>query len=193
MMVTVDNYLDRLRACLELFPKARVCELVSILAKCRDKGGTIFTMGNGGSGATASHFVCDINKGTSVDGIARFRAICLNDNMPTLLAYANDVGYDDIFVEQLHNFLEPADVVIGFSGSGNSANVLKAVDFANQWGALTVGITGFDGGQLAKKVALPLVIEIDDMQVVEDMHLMVAHILMQCLVGIDSLVEVADV
>ena len=100
-------------------------------------------MGNGGSGASASHAAGDLNKGVSYGREKRFRVISLNDNLATLTAYANDVSYVDVFVEQLKNFLRPGDLVIAISGSGNSPNVLKAIEYANQQGAITVGLTGF--------------------------------------------------
>jgi len=149
-----------------------------------ENGGQIFTMGNGGSGSTASHLVCDLNKGVSLNNSRKFRAICLNDNMPTLLAYANDVSYDYVFIEQLKNFMNEGDVVIGFSGSGNSENVLKAVEYANENGGVTVGFSGFDGGKLAKIVNYSLVVPINDIQKCEDIHLILCHLIMQTMVNL---------
>ena len=120
-------------------------------------------MGNGGSGSTASHFACDINKGSCFELNKKFKVICLNDNMPTILAYANDLSYDKIFVEQLKNFLQEGDVVIGISGSGNSETVLQAVSYAKEHGARTVGLSGFDGGTLARIADVPLIAAINDM------------------------------
>ena len=105
---------------------------------------SIFTMGNGGSGATASHWVCDLNKGAGLVGSKRFRVLCLNDNVPSLMAYANDMSYEDIFVEPLKNYLKEGDLVIAFSGSGNSENVLKAMVYANEAGGKTIGFSGFE-------------------------------------------------
>jgi len=139
----------------------------------------VFTMGNGGSGATASHFICDLNKGISCDGWKRIRGICLNDNVPSILAYANDMSYSDIFCEQLKNYMKEGDVVIGFSGSGNSENVIKAMIYANENKGITIGFTGFDGGKLAKVVKYSLNVPIKDMQKSEDVHLMLCHLIMQ--------------
>lgn len=139
----------------------------------------IFTMGNGGSGATAAHLVCDLNKGVSFGQRKKFKAICLNDNLPTLLAYANDVSYSDIFCEQLKNFMLEEDIVIGFSGSGNSENVLKAIEYANKNGGITIGFSGFDGGRLSKITKFSLVVPINDMQKCEDIHLILCHLIMQ--------------
>ncbi len=141
----------------------------------------IFIMGNGGSGVTASHFACDINKGVSFGFEKKFKVICLNDNIATILAYANDNTYDDIFVEQLKNFLKPNDIVIGISGSGNSNNVIKAIEYANSLKTMSVAFTGFDGGELAKIAMLPLIVPVHDMQKVEDIHLILTHIIMQIL------------
>ena len=111
----------------------------------------------------------------------KFKVICLNDNIPTMLAYANDLSYQSVFVEQLKNFLQSGDVVIGISGSGNSENVIRALMFAKEKGARTIGLTGFDGGKLARVADIPFVVDINDMQKVEDVHMIVVHILMQYL------------
>ncbi|GBD96586.1 MAG TPA: SIS domain-containing protein [Nitrospirae bacterium] len=175
------DYLDQLKELLDIFPHERFEEIGQALMSAYDKEKQVFIMGNGGSGSTASHFTCDINKGCCYDLEKKFKVICLNDNMPTILAYANDVSYNNIFVEQLRNLLQPGDVVIGISGSGNSENVLLALSYAKQKGARTIGLTGFDGGRLAHIVDLPFVAAIDDMQKVEDMHMIVVHMLMQYL------------
>jgi D-sedoheptulose 7-phosphate isomerase len=133
-------------------------------------------MGNGGSGATASHFTGDFNKGLSFHKARRFRFICLNDNYATFAAYANDVGYEDVFVEPLKNFLAEGDLVIGISGSGNSPNVLKAVEYANDHGAVTLGLTGYDGGKLKTLARHGVHIPIADMQVTEDLHMVLDHL-----------------
>ena len=154
-------------------------EVVNVVLEAYEGGHQIFMMGNGGSGSTASHFACDINKGASVGLEKRFRATCLNDNVPTMLAYANDSSYEDIFVEQLKNCLKPGDVVIGVSGSGNSKNVLRAIEYANSNAGKSIGFTGFDGGQLAKVAQKGIIVPVNDMQKVEDIHLVLAHMLMQ--------------
>jgi len=153
--------------------------LVHVLLEAHERRQHIFVMGNGGSGATAAHFACDINKGCCLDLEKKFKVICLNDNLPTLLAYANDLSYESIFVEQMKNFFVPGDVVIGISGSGNSENVLKAVAYANQNGGKTAGLSGFSGGKLARLAQIPFVAPIHDMQKVEDVHLILVHMIMQ--------------
>lgn len=177
----VLNYLSELKEALETVPLDRFEEMVNVILCAYEGGRLIFVMGNGGSGATASHFTCDINKGACFDLEKRFKVICLNDNVPTMLAYSNDVSYEDVFVEQLKNFMEPDDVVIGISSSGNSKNVLKAVEYARRKGAKTIGLTGFDGGKLAGMVDVPMVVKTKDMQKVEDTHLILTHMIMQIL------------
>jgi D-sedoheptulose 7-phosphate isomerase len=175
------EYLNQLKDLLDVFPHEHFDEIGKVLISAYDKEKQIFIMGNGGSGSTASHFACDINKGCCFDVEKKFKVICLNDNIPTMLAYANDVSYDKVFVEQLKNFLQPGDVVIGISGSGNSENVLQAVSYAKEKGAKTIGLTGFDGGKLSHMVDMPLIAAVNDMQKVEDVHMIVVHMLMQYL------------
>lgn len=175
------QYLEQLKKLIESFPHKQFKKIADMLIWAYKHDKQIFIMGNGGSGATASHFVCDINKGACLNLDKRFKVICLNDNIPSILAYANDLSYADIFVEQLKNFLQFEDVVIGISGSGNSENVIRAVSYAKEKGAKTIGLTGFNGGRLSQIVDIPLVIDIKDMQKIEDLHLIVVHMLMQYL------------
>ena len=140
------------------------------------------TMGNGGSASTASHFVCDFNKGLSYGFSApRYKFICLNDSLPSLTAYSNDVSYEDAFLEQLKNFFRAGDVVVGISGSGNSKNVLKAIEYANANGGISVGLTGYNGGELKKIAQISVHVPIDDMQVAEDAHMMLDHLAMSAI------------
>lgn len=173
------EYLDELKGLLDAFPHERFEEIAKTLLSVYDDERQIFIMGNGGSGSTASHFACDINKGCCFNIEKKFKVICLNDNVPTMLAYANDLSYDKVFVEQLKNFLQPGDVVIGISGSGNSENIIQAVSYAKENQAKTIGLTGFDGGRLAQLVDIPLIAAINDMQKVEDVHMIVVHMIMQ--------------
>lgn len=146
------------------------------LVKAYKKENNIFIFGNGGSGLTASHFASDLNKGVSYGKRKRFKVIPLADNIATIMAYANDVSYEDIFVEQLKNFLTTGDIVIGISGSGNSKNVLKAITYANKKGNTTVGLTGFDGGLLKKIAKISVNANVNCMQKSEDIHLITAHL-----------------
>jgi D-sedoheptulose 7-phosphate isomerase len=172
----ISAYFDRIKATLDRVSREEVNKLLGLLLDALEGGRTVFMMGNGGSAATASHYAADFNKGLSYGKARRFRFICLSDNVPTLTAYANDVSYDEVFVEQLRNFLEPGDLVIAISGSGNSRNVLKAIEYANSSGAITVGLTGYDGGELKRIARHGVHIPIDDMQVTEDLHMVLDHL-----------------
>lgn len=155
----------------------RTDKLASILTKARENKNTIFIMGNGGSAATASHFVGDLLKSTIVGGPHRFKAISLTDNIPSMLAWANDVGYEEIFIEQLKNLMAPSDIVIGISGSGNSPNIIKAIEYANNNGGITIGLSGYDGGKLLKYAQVNIHVPSSHMQKVEDIHLLIEHLL----------------
>ncbi len=141
----------------------------------------IYTMGNGGSASTASHMVVDMNKGACFTSPKKLRVMCLNDNIPWMLALANDVNYESVFVEPLKNYLRPGDLVVGISGSGNSKNVLKAIEYANDHGAITLGVTGYDGGKLIKIARHNVNIPIHDMQITEDLHLVYNHAMLRAL------------
>jgi len=175
------DYLPALKRAIDGLAMDRLSVVVEKMLAAYDKQRQIFVFGNGGSGSTASHLACDINKGVSLGLAKRFKLICLNDNVPTILAYANDVSYEDVFVEQLKNLLNPGDLVIGISGSGNSRNVIKAIRYCNEHGAESVALTGFDGGKLAQLADISLIAPADDMQMVEDIHLIVCHMIMQML------------
>lgn len=175
------NYCESLTEVLKKVSSERFEELVRLLESAYHGNRQVFVFGNGGSGSTASHFACDLNKGVSYGLEERFRVICLNDQLPTLTAYANDVCYEDVFVESLKNFLLPGDLVIGISGSGNSANVLKAIEYAHTHGGHTVGLSGYSGGKLAKLAGTSLLAPVDDMQKAEDVHFILLHVIMQVL------------
>lgn len=154
-------------------------KIVDTLIDARDKGSKIFTMGNGGSGSTASHFVSDLLKTAITKGDRRFSAISLVDNVPVILAWSNDVSYEDVFVEQLKNFLTKGDVVIGFSGSGKSKNVVNALKYGKKNGAFCIGITGMSGGELPKICNVCFVVPSDNMLTIESMHLLVCHCIIE--------------
>jgi D-sedoheptulose 7-phosphate isomerase len=139
----------------------------------------IYVIGNGGSAATASHYVCDFGKGTIVAGEKRIKIMSLNDNTPHMTAIANDISYNEIFKEQLENFIEPEDVLICISASGNSPNLVQAVEYANSVAVTTVGILGFDGGKLKDLTTENIVIENFNYGQVEDVHLMLGHVISQ--------------
>lgn len=155
----------------------KVDKIASILITARDNNKAIFIMGNGGSAMTASHFVSDLSKGTIAEGSKRFRAIGLVDNVANVLAWANDVGYEEIFTEQLKNLMNRGDVVIGISGSGESMNVIKAIKYANEQDGITVGLCGFGGGKLSRIAKESIIVPCNNMQRIEDAHLIIEHLL----------------
>lgn len=178
-----NQYLDRLKGVMDTFDLNTFDRMVTTILDAYERKANIFVMGNGGSGATASHLACDINKGCCLDLEKKFKMICLNDNIPTMLALANDISYAAVFEEQLKNFFNPGDLVIGISGSGNSENVLRAVRYAADHNGHTIGWSGFDGGKLAAVTDLSLVAQSHDMQQVEDLHMIIAHMAMQAIYG----------
>ncbi len=151
-------------------------QVIDRIMNAYDRDQQIFVIGNGGSASTASHFACDLGKGTIVQGQRRLRIMSLTDNVAVMTAWANDVSYDDMFVEQLKNLLNPGDLVIGISASGNSPNILKAIDYARSRKAMTVGLTGFGGGKLVAAADTCIVVDSDDYGPVEDIHLILDHI-----------------
>ena len=177
----VNDYINRVKKILDKMLESNLMEtinkIVEILYKARQDKSTVFIMGNGGSASTASHFVGDLSKGTIVEGYPRFKAISLTDNIPNMLAWGNDSCYEDIFIEQLKNLLAPKDVVIGISGSGNSENVLRAIKYANEHGAITIGWSGYAGGKLKDLAQVPLVIPSQYMQRIEDIHMLLEHMI----------------
>jgi len=176
-----QKYTEDLQQLLKTFDHVAFKKIVDRILAAYMEERCIFTMGNGGSATTASHLVCDLNKGCCLDLDKKFKVLCLSDNVATLMAISNDLSYEDIFVEPLKNFFQPGDVVLGISGSGNSSNVLRAMDWANLHGGHTIGLSGYSGGKLANMVETSLLIPIHDMQKVEDMHAIVAHMLMQAI------------
>ena len=177
----ITAYFERLKNTIDKIDKNDLSIVMNILEKARLEGRNIFIMGNGGSAATASHYVCDFNKGVSMHKDKRYKFICLNDNVPTMMAYANDISYEDVFAEPLKNLYNIGDVVLGISGSGNSKNVLNAIIWAKEHGAVTIGLTGYDGGKLKQVVDYNVHIPIDDMQITEDLHMVLDHCMMKIL------------
>ena len=152
-------------------------KIFNVLKNARDSGNQVFVMGNGGSASTASHFVADLLKTSITNENKRFKAISLSDNIPVLLAWSNDESYDTVFSNQLENFVEKDDVVIGISGSGNSKNVSNAIQLANEKHAITVGLNGKGGGKLSEIVKINLTVKSDDMLTIETIHLLICHLL----------------
>lgn len=178
----VKSYVEELKHTLDLLDEAAINEAIHTMHQARLNGRQVFVMGNGGSAATAVHFVGDVAKNTRVDGLPRFRMICLNDNITAFSAYANDEGYENVFVQQLINLIQPGDVILGISTSGNSENVLRAIDYANGTNNnKTVGLTGFNAGQLKDMVDIHLHVPSDNIEQVEDIHMILAHLMTSAL------------
>jgi D-sedoheptulose 7-phosphate isomerase len=176
-MTYTEQYKSQLFETIEKIDLAKVEQAIAILRCARDAGRQVFTCGNGGSASTASHFVCDMVKGASFNRPTRFRIMALTDQLPAITAYANDVSYDVVFVEQLKNFANPGDVLIGISGSGNSPNVLRAVEYANSIGCQTIALTGRDGGKLGPMAQLNIQVAEPHMGRIEDAHMIVCHMI----------------
>lgn len=151
---------------------------LNLLDETRQKKGRIYICGNGGSAATASHFQNDFNKGVSEYIDVPFRFHCLNDNVATLMAIANDIGYEEVFRFQLRNNLEENDVLVAISGSGNSHNVIRAVEYAKEHGCKIIGLTGFSGGKLKELSDISLHAPVNSMQVTEEIHMIFDHLMM---------------
>jgi D-sedoheptulose 7-phosphate isomerase len=171
------QYRSLLTNTLEQIDAGKVAQAVDWLKQARDENRHIFVCGNGGSASTASHFACDIVKGASYGQEKRFRIMALGDSMPTMTAYSNDVSYECVFVEQLRNFAEPGDVVMALSGSGNSANVVRAIEYANSIDCRTIALSGRDGGRLAPLAQLNIHVPEPHMGRIEDAHMVVCHMI----------------
>lgn len=176
-MIYMRNYLEELEDALDRMRLEPVEKLIHILHDARLEARQVFIMGNGGSASTASHFACDLAKSTRQKGWTHFRVIGLTDNMASFSAYANDDGYDNVFVHQLDALLQPNDIVIGISTSGNSPNVLNAIRLANERQALTVGFTGFDGGKLGTLAQINVHVPSNMIEQVEDVHVILEHMI----------------
>jgi len=180
MLEMIRTYLDSIGALVMKVPPEEIRRITDIIIRAYDRACTVFVFGNGGGSATAAHFVCDLAKGTAMPGRRRLRAMSLAENMPLLTAWANDTDYTNTFGEQLRNLVQPGDVVIGLSGSGMSPNVINALKLAGEAGAETVLFSGFDGGEAARVAAESIIVPSNDMQQIEDVHLILAHIVFRC-------------
>ncbi|KJK25729.1 hypothetical protein UB46_03495 [Burkholderiaceae bacterium 16] len=179
-----EAYLSKLIAQLSTINRDEIDHAVQVVADAWQAGKQIITLGNGGSSMTALHFITDWNKSVFMYGGGKpFRGRSLVDNMGLVMAYGNDISFQDIFVEQLKNILTPGDLVLAISGSGNSENVLRAVQYANENDAVTLGLVGYRGGKLKDMAQHVLWADVDDMQVAEDVHAIFGHMVMQRLCG----------
>lgn len=175
-ITTAREYFNQLQKVAARMPFAKIEEAIAALALACRKGHTVYLYGNGGSAALASHLACDLGKGVGhYSPGPRFRAISLVDNVSTMTAWANDSSYEDVFAEPLSNLVEPGDIAFAISGSGNSPNVLRALRVARAAGARTIGLTGFEGGRMKALCDICVVVPSDNMQIIEDLHLSIAH------------------
>jgi D-sedoheptulose 7-phosphate isomerase len=176
-------YLAKLAGVLDALDCNEIDNAVAVIREAWLRGAQIITLGNGGSAMTALHFSTDWSKGIFMATGRKFRARSLIDNIGVITAYSNDVSYQDVFIEQLRNIAEPGDLVLAISGSGNSENVVRAVNYANEIGCETLGLCGYSGGKL-KAIAKHVVwANVADMQLAEDVHAIFGHIVMQALCG----------
>ena len=171
------RYADQIQSLLGRLPLTIVSQIAAELIRACEERRYIFVMGNGGSAATASHFVNDLGKGGMTGFPRRFKILGLTDNVPIITAWANDTAYEHIFSEQLRNFVSQSDVVIGISGSGNSPNVLNALKLAREQGAVTIGLTGFEGGKLKDLADICCIVPSTNMQHIEDIHMILTHMI----------------
>lgn len=177
MAAYIQQYLDQICNILQHLPQEQIAGVVKILRQARLDRKNIFLIGNGGSAATASHFANDLLKATVAEGKPRMKAIALTDNIPVMLAYANDCGYDTIFAEQLDALADPGDLLVAFSGSGRSPNVIKALDLARDRGLTTIGITGRDGGDMPPRCDVCVIAPCQPMVQIEDVHVVITHLI----------------
>lgn len=179
----LSSYLAELKTVLDNLPLGSIAKATDILFACYQTNHTVFVFGNGGSGALASHLVTDLGKGTHFPGpkelasVRRMKAMAVTDNMPMVTAWANDTHYADVFMRQIENFLQPGDVAVAISGSGNSPNVLKALEFARRANATTIGLGGIGGGKMKDLLDCAVIVPSNNMQHVEDAHVIISHMI----------------
>jgi D-sedoheptulose 7-phosphate isomerase len=182
---SIDAYLATFRELMDALDLDAIERVVGELRRVRDAGGTVFVAGNGGSAATASHWVNDLGKATKVSGRTHMRMSCLSDNVPWLTALANDEGYERVFAGQLENFADAGDVLVVISASGSSPNLLRAVELAKERSVITVGLLGFDGGRLLSMVDHVIWVRSEQGAYgpVETMHVLAADLITTCLIN----------
>ena len=179
----IKDYLELEISILKELDQKEINKAMILLEETRERGSKVYVFGNGGSAATASHMENDFNKGVSEKLTKKYRFHCINANMATIMAIANDNGYDRVFEQQLENKLDKEDVIVAISGSGNSENVLRAVRYAREQGCKIIGMTGYSGGELKRLSDVSLHVPLDNMQITEDVHIIFNHLMMYVLCG----------
>ncbi|MDR1674062.1 MAG: SIS domain-containing protein [Oscillospiraceae bacterium] len=177
----IKEYIKREISILRLLDTDAINAAMNLLTETCNSGGTVYVFGNGGSAATASHFQNDFNKGISEYTEKKYRFNCLNDNIATVMAIANDIGYEEVFRFQLRGRLRKPDILMAISGSGNSPNVINAAEYGKQEGCKIIGLTGFSGGKLKALADISLHAPVDSMQITEDIHMIFDHLMMSLL------------
>lgn len=175
----IDLYFEDLTTALSGIDRGSLENMIDAIMMAYESDGTVYICGNGGSAATASHIVCDFNKGISMHNDRKFRFMCLNDNIATMMAISNDICYEDVFLVQAQGKVGRNDILIAISGSGNSENVLRVADYFRSTGNKVIGLTGYSGGKLAGMSDISVHVPVNDMQKTEDAHMSVLHLCAQ--------------
>lgn len=176
----LKSYLDREIEVIKSLDLDSINTVMNVLEEAKRNKKSTFICGNGGSAATASHFVCDFNKGLN-DEASQFRFYCLSDNTPIMMAISNDISYDEVFRYQIKGRIEKDDILFGISGSGNSINVVNAIEYAKSVGAKTIALVGYDGGKMKQIADYCIHVNVNDMQISEDVHMIMDHLMMHVL------------
>ncbi|MBI2662467.1 SIS domain-containing protein [Candidatus Woesearchaeota archaeon] len=180
-MEHITNYIEELKKTIDKLPLLNVKKATGLIFDAYTNDKQIFIIGNGGSASTASHFACDLNKGTLQrvydDDEKRLRVISMTDNVSLLTAYGNDLSYEDIFSQQLRNFINKGDLLIVITGSGNSKNILKGIETAKKVGATVLGMLGFDGGEAKEMVDYHIIVPSNNYGPIEDIHMVLTHLI----------------
>ena len=171
------EYINLEKKILDSLDVSAINEMMQAILEAYQQEKRIYIFGNGGSSATASHYQNDFNKGLSENVQKKFNMVCLNNDLPTIMAIANDISFDEVFRYQLQGRIQPGELVIAISGSGNSANVINAVEYAKEQGNKVIGLCGYSGGKLKELADIPVHVDINNMQVVEDVHMILDHLM----------------
>lgn len=173
----IISYIEAEKRALDSLNISSIDSAINLIYEAYEREGTIYIFGNGGSAATASHYQNDFNKGLSEKPEKKFRVCCLNNDLPTLTAIANDISFDEVFRFQMKGRIKPGDIVIAISGSGNSQNVINAVEYAREQGNQVIGLCGYSGGRLKQLSDVTIHVNVDNMQLTEDIHMMLDHLM----------------